>query len=215
MKLAVLDFDSTLMDGETIDILAEQVGKKAQVEALTELAMRGKLDFFQSLQQRAELLAGMDAALVDQVCHQLPLMPGARELIAGLKKRDYKVAVFSGGFRNATAYYKDVLGYDAEFSNILHHQEGRLTGKVGGDMMFDFSKGDMLQRLQKLLGISEQQTLVCGDGANDVSMFAHAATRVAFCAKPVLREKANIIVEQKDLRQVLSKLDEWTLPSCA
>ena len=215
MKLAVLDFDSTLMDGETIDILAEQVGRKAQVEALTELAMQGKLDFFQSLQQRVELLKGMDARLVDEVCHNLPLMPGAAELVAGLQQCGYKVAVFSGGFRNATSYYKNVLGYDTEFSNILHHLDGELTGKVGGDMMFDFSKGDMLVRLQSLLGISEQQTLVCGDGANDVSMFAHAAVRVAFCAKPVLKDKANIIVEKKDLRNVLSQLDECKLLDCA
>jgi phosphoserine phosphatase len=142
-------------------------------------------------------------------------MPGAGELVSGLKQLGYKVAVFSGGFRNATSHYRQVLGYDTEFSNILHHQEGLLTGKVGGDMMFDFSKGDMLLRLQDLLGISAAETLVCGDGANDVSMFAHAATRVAFCAKPVLREKANIIVDNKDLRQVLEQLDEWRLLNCA
>lgn len=207
MKLAVLDFDSTLMDGETIDILAQQIGKKAQVEALTDMAMRGELDFFQSLQQRVELLRGMSAALVDDICHDLPLMPGAQELVDGLKERGYRVVVFSGGFRNATSYYRDLLGYDAEFSNILHHQDGVLTGKVGGDMMFDFSKGDMLVRLQNLLGIDEQHTLVCGDGANDVSMFRHAATRVAFCAKPVLRAEANVIVEQKDLRCVLNELE--------
>jgi phosphoserine phosphatase len=215
MKLAVLDFDSTLMDGETIDILAEQVGRKAQVQALTEMAMQGRLDFFQSLQQRAELLKGMEAQRVDEVCHNLPLMPGAPQLIDGLKDMGYKVAVFSGGFRNATSHYKDILGYDTEFSNILHQRDGFLTGQVGGDMMFDFSKGDMLQRLQNLLGISEQDTLVCGDGANDVSMFAHAGLRVAFCAKPVLKEKANIIVEEKDLRCVLQQLDEWKLRNCA
>mgnify|MGYP002713091677 FL=1 len=207
MKLAVLDFDSTLMDGETIDLLAEHMGCKAQVEALTAMAMRGELDFFQSLQQRAELLRGMDASEVDLICHNLPLMPGAQELVDGLKERGFRVVVFSGGFRNATRFYRDLLGYDAEFSNILHQQDGILTGKVGGDMMFDFSKGDMLQRLQSLLGIDEQHTLVCGDGANDISMFRHAATRVAFCAKPVLRAEANIIVEQKDLRCVLDELE--------
>ena len=207
MKLAVLDFDSTLMDGETIDLLAEHMGCKAQVEALTAMAMRGELDFFQSLQQRAELLRGMEASEVDLICHNLPLMPGAQELVDGLKERGFRVVVFSGGFRNATRFYRDLLGYDAEFSNILHQQDGVLTGKVGGDMMFDFSKGDMLQRLQSLLGIDEQHTLVCGDGANDISMFRHAATRVAFCAKPVLRAEANIIVEQKDLRCVLDELE--------
>ena len=215
MKLAVLDFDSTLMDGETIDILADHVGKKAEVEALTELAMRGELDFFQSLQQRAALLKGMDASLVDEVCHNLPLMPGAQEYVKGLKQLGYKVAVFSGGFRNATSYYKNILGYDTEFSNILHHLDAKLTGKVGGDMMFDFSKGDMLVRLQSLLGISEADTLVCGDGANDVSMFQHAAIRVAFCAKPVLKEQANIIIDTKDLREILPRLSEFELKTCA
>jgi phosphoserine phosphatase len=207
MKLAILDFDSTLMDGETIDILAEQVGVQEEVERLTEAAMRGELDFFESLQQRARLLKGMDASIVNEVCHNLPLMPGAKEFIHELKCRDYKVAVFSGGFRNATRYYKQVLGYDTEFSNILHHVNGKLTGEVGGDVMFDFSKGDLLLRLQDLLGISEQATLVCGDGANDVSMFAHAAKRIAFCAKPVLKEKANIIIEEKDLRAAIHLLD--------
>jgi phosphoserine phosphatase len=215
MKLAVLDFDSTLMDGETIDILAQQLGRGAQVQALTEMAMRGQLDFFQSLQRRVELLRGMDAALVDEICHNLPLMPGAGELVAGLKQLGYKVAVFSGGFRNATHYYKEVLGYDAEFSNILHQQDDQLTGKVGGDMMFDSSKGDMLLRLQGLLGVSEQDTLVCGDGANDLSMFAHAATRVAFRAKPVLKEKANIVIENKDLKDVLTHLSRQPLSCCA
>ncbi|MFW2372838.1 MAG: phosphoserine phosphatase SerB [Gammaproteobacteria bacterium] len=206
MKLAILDFDSTLMDGETIDILAEQVGVKEQVEKLTDAAMQGELDFFESLTQRASLLKGMDASIVDYVCHQLPLMPGAKEFVAELKRQDYKVAVFSGGFRNATNYYKKVLGYDTEFSNILHHVGGRLTGKVGGDVMFDFSKGDLLLRLQNLLGISEQNTLVCGDGANDLSMFEHADTRIAFCARPVLKQKANIVIEDKDLRAIIPLL---------
>lgn len=207
MKLAILDFDSTLMDGETIDILAEQVGVKEQVEKLTEAAMQGELDFFESLTQRASLLTGMDASVVNDVCHHLPLMPGAHEFVAELKRHDYKVVVFSGGFRNATNYYKKVLGYDTEFSNILHHVGGKLTGKVGGDVMFDFSKGDLLLRLQNLLGISEQHTLVCGDGANDLSMFEHAATRIAFCAKPVLKQKANIVIEDKDLRAIIPLLE--------
>ena len=90
---------------------------------------------------------------------------------------------FSGGFRSATGYAKEQLGFDADFSNILHAKEGILTGLVGGDMMFNYSKGDMLTRLQGLMGISEEETMVVGDGANDLSMFKHAGTRVAFCAK--------------------------------
>jgi phosphoserine phosphatase len=97
-----------------------------------------------------------------------------------------------------------VLGFDADFSNILHARDGRLTGLVGGDMMFDFSKGDMLVRLQRLLGISEADTVAVGDGANDRSMFAHASTRIAFCAKEILKKEANVVIDTKDLTQVLA-----------
>jgi phosphoserine phosphatase len=133
-------------------------------------------------------------------------MKGAQETIAELKKMGLKVVCFSGGFRTATGYAKNILGYDADFSNILHQKDGKLTGLVGGDMMFSHSKGDMLVRLQSLLGITEAETLVCGDGANDLSMFAHARTRVAFCAKEILKKEANIVIETKDLTQILNKL---------
>jgi phosphoserine phosphatase len=133
-------------------------------------------------------------------------MKGAKETIAELKSRGMKVVCFSGGFRSATGYAKNILGYDADFSNVLHHKNQVLTGLVGGDMMFNYSKGDMLIRLQGLLGVKEEETLVCGDGANDLSMFAHAGTRVAFCAREILRKEANIIVETKDLTQILGKI---------
>ncbi len=133
-------------------------------------------------------------------------MPGAVETIAELKQRGIKVVCFSGGFRTATSYAKEILGYDADFSNVLHHKDGKLTGLVGGDMMFNFSKGDMLVRLQNILGVSEEETLVCGDGANDLSMFAHAGVRVAFCAREILEKEANIIIKEKNLTQILEKI---------
>lgn len=206
MKLAVFDFDSTLMDGETIDFFAEELGLGEKVSEITELAMSGKLDFFESLQQRVSLLKGLDYSVVEKISHSLPYMNGAKETILELKQRGYKVVCFSGGFRSATGYAKDILGYDADFSNVLHHKDGKLTGLVGGDMMFNFSKGDMLVRLQNILGISAKETLVCGDGANDLSMFAHADTRVAFCARDILKKEANIIVETKDLTQLLKEI---------
>ncbi len=206
MKLCVFDFDSTLMDGETIDFLAGALGLKEKVAKITEMAMRGELDFFESLTQRVSLLEGLETKKVDEICHNLPFMPGAAETIAALKKRGYKVVVFSGGFRNATSDAKEKLGFDADFSNVLHAREGRLSGLVGGDMMFDFSKGDMLKRLQALLGITPAETVVVGDGANDRSMFAHADTRIAFCAKEILKKEANIIVDIKDLRAILKEI---------
>ena len=203
MGLCVFDFDSTLMDGETIDFLAGALGLQEKVAEITEMAMRGELDFFESLITRVKLLKGLEVEKVDEICHNLPYMPGAKETITELKSRGYKVVVFSGGFRNATSYAKKVLGFDADFSNILHAKSGKLTGLVGGDMMFDFSKGDMLARLQTLLGVSPKDTVAVGDGANDRSMFRYAAKRVAFCAKEILKKEANIVVEKKDLREIL------------
>lgn len=206
LKLAVFDFDSTLMDGETIDFFAEELGLGEQVSKITEAAMSGELDFFESLQQRVGLLKGLEYSVVERISKNLPYMKGAKETIAELKGRGMKVVCFSGGFRSATGYAKNILGYDADFSNVLHHKNQILTGLVGGDMMFNYSKGDMLVRLQDLLGVTENETLVCGDGANDLSMFAHAGTRVAFCAREILRKEANIIVETKDLTQILGKI---------
>lgn len=206
IKLCVFDFDSTLMDGETIDFFAEACGIGEQVSVITERAMNGELDFFESLQMRVGLLTGLEFSKVEKICHNLPYMPGAIETIAALKERGIKVVCFSGGFRSATTYAKHILGYDADFSNALHVKDGKLTGLVGGDMMFDFSKGDMLLRLQELLGITQAETMVVGDGANDRSMFAHAGTRVAFCAKEILKKEANVIIETKDLTQILTKV---------
>ena len=206
MKLAVFDFDSTLMDGETIDFFAKELGIGERVSLITERAMNGELDFFESLQERVSLLKGLSYKRVEEISHSLPYMYGAIETIKELKARGMSVVCFSGGFRTATTYAKDILGYDADFSNALHHKDGLLTGLVGGDMMFNFSKGDMLIRLQNLLHVSEEETMVVGDGANDLSMFAHAGTRVAFCAKEILKREATIIVETKDLTQILEKI---------
>ncbi|MFW0694066.1 phosphoserine phosphatase SerB [Aliarcobacter butzleri] len=206
MKLAVFDFDSTLMDGETIDFLAQELNLGAKVAKITEEAMSGRLDFFESLTTRVALLKGLEYRKVVEICENLPLMNGSYELILELKKMGYKVVCFSGGFRVGTTPAKIKLGLDADFSNVLHEKNGVLTGLVGGDMMFGFSKGDMLQRLQSILGVSRENTLVCGDGANDLSMFEHADTRVAFCAKEILRKEANIIVDTKDLTKILDNI---------
>jgi len=206
LKLAVFDFDSTLMDGETIDFFADELGIGDEVAHITEEAMSGRLDFFESLQKRVGLLKGLDFEVVEKISHNLPYMNGAKETIAELKKMGMTVVCFSGGFRTATSYAKDILGYDADFSNVLHVKDGKLTGLVGGDMMFNYSKGDMLQRLQNILGISKEETLVCGDGANDLSMFEYAGTRVAFCAREILQKEATIIIEEKDLTKILEKI---------
>ena len=203
MKLAVFDFDSTLMDGETIEFLAREVGLEQEVKEITTKAMQGELDFFESLQKRVSLLRGLKVDTVNKICENLPLMNGAEEIIKNLKDKNYKVVCFSGGFKNATVPFAKKLGFDGEFSNILHSKDGILTGMVGGEMMFNNSKGQMLLTLQRLLGITRENTLVIGDGANDLSMFKYADKRVSFCGKPILEKDANIIIKEKDLSLIL------------
>ena len=203
MKLAVFDFDSTLMDGETIDFFAEELGFKDEVMAITERAMAGELDFYASLVKRVALLKGLAYEKVETICQKLPMMNGASEVVEGLKQQGYTVVCFSGGFRDATKPACEALGISADFSNFLHKENNILTGAVGGEMMYSEAKGDMIVRLQNLLGVSRENTLVVGDGANDLSMFAHANTRVAFCAKPILKEAATHCVDVKDLREIL------------
>lgn len=204
MKLAVFDFDSTLMDGETLEFIAKEIKLDACVKSITDKAMRGEIDFFESLQERVSLLKGIKVNTVNEICHNLPLMKGATEIVPELKAQGYKVVCFSGGFKNATTYFAKILGLDAEFSNILHSKNGLLTGQVGGEMMFNDSKGQLLLTLQKLLNVPQENTLVVGDGANDLSMFKFASKRVSFCGKPVLEKEANIVIKEKDLNLILN-----------
>ena len=206
MKLAAFDFDSTLMDGETIDQLAKAYGRSDEVSAITHAAMNGELDFFEALTRRAALLKGMPYDQVKNICENLPLMNGAVETVTELKRRGYTVVIFSGGFREATRFAAKTLGADADFANFLHHKNGALTGLAGGEMMSGDAKGEMMARIQSLLGVSKEQTIAVGDGANDLSMFTHADTRIAFCAKEVLRREATMIISEKDLRLIVRQL---------
>jgi len=194
------------MDGETIDFLAKELDLEEKVAKITKLAMNGELDFFESLTTRVALLKGLPYSVAVDICKDLPLMPGAKETISKLKEANYKVVCFSGGFRIGTTPAKQKLGIDADFANILHHKDNILSGLVGGDMMFDFSKGDMIQRVQNLLGATPEDTIVVGDGANDKSMFKYANKKIAFCAKDILKKEANIIIDKKDLTQILDHI---------
>ncbi len=203
-KLIVFDFDSTLCDVETIDEIAKEINIKKQIESITTEAMNGRLSFFESLIKRVSLLKGIPFSRVREICHSLPLTNGAKECVKELKSRDYTVVVFSGGFRVATNHYAKILGLDADFSNMLSHggANDELDGLCGGEMMFDTSKGIMIQKLQSILNIGIENTVAIGDGANDLSMFEYSKTKIAFCAKPILRENATNIIEKRDLMEV-------------
>ena len=204
MKLAVFDFDSTLMEGETLEFIAKEYNIEPLMKKITTEAMEGKIDFFESLTKRVALLKGAKEEKIIDICSNLPYTKGAKETIYELHNMGYKVVCFSGGYETATIPAQKALGYDAQFSNILHFQNGVMTGLVGGEMMFSDSKGKMLKRLQNIFNISEEDTITIGDGANDLSMFQYAKNKVAFCAKPVVKENANIIIENKDLTEILN-----------
>jgi len=201
-RLAVFDFDSTLAQGETIDELAAAYGVGDRVSEITNRAMNGELDFFGALTERVALLKGMQHSLAVDVCSNLKPMNGAAELISALKDAGYYVAVLSGGFTLATGHFQSVLGYQYHASNILHEVDGILDGDVGGAMMFSNSKETNLLDLQNLLQIGRENTLVCGDGANDLSMFKHADTRIAVGTRGVLDEHATHLVPDSDLTKV-------------
>lgn len=203
IKLCVFDFDSTLMDGETIDILANAFNVGVEVKNITHKAMNGELDFFESLNQRVALLKGMSVEKVEQICENLPLMQGAVELIAHLKAQSIKTVVFSGGFHEGIDKAQKRLCFDLGFANFLHQKNGFLTGKVGGEMMFSDSKGVMLSRLKQFLNLTQDEVACVGDGANDIAMFKEAGLKIAFCAKPVLKNYADICVDEKDLKLLI------------
>lgn len=203
IKLCVFDFDSTLMDGETITEFARSVGKEKEVADITKRAMAGELDFFESLVKRVAYLKGVKTSEIKKIAENLPFITGAKELIDYLKSKGIKVVVFSGGYHTATDIAKEKLGFDASFANILHEKDGVLSGLVGGEIMFGFSKGTMLRELKSLLNLSTDEVMCVGDGANDIAMFKEAGLKIAFCANEILKKEATHCVEIKDLREIM------------
>ncbi|TQR32322.1 phosphoserine phosphatase SerB [Campylobacter sp. MIT 99-7217] len=203
IRLCVFDFDSTLMDGETIDILARAYGVGDEVSKITHQAMNGEFDFFESLSRRVALLKGMPYEELVNLSNNLPLMNGSFELIEFLKSKNIQVVVFSGGFHEGIDPAMKKLGFHLGFANYLHHKNNILTGLVGGEMMFSDSKGLMLKRLKCFLNLKDEEVMCVGDGANDLSMFEQSGLKIAFCAKPILKEKADICIDTKDLKEII------------
>ncbi len=204
--LVVMDVDSTLIQDEVIELVARRAGCEDEVRDVTEAAMRGELDFAESLRARVALLEGVPATALADVREEVRLTPGARTLCRTLKRLGYRIAVVSGGFTHVVAPLAAELGIDYVLANELEIVDGRLTGRVLGDIVDRAGKAEALRRFAADSGIPLSQTVAIGDGANDVDMISLAGLGIAFNAKPALRAAADTSVNVPYLDAVLYML---------
>ncbi|OBK76585.1 phosphoserine phosphatase SerB [Mycobacterium sp. 1164985.4] len=202
-RLIVFDVDSTLIQGEVIEMLAAKVGAEAAVAEVTEAAMRGELDFAESLHRRVATLAGLPASVLDDVAEQIELTPGARTTLRTLRRLGYHCGIVSGGFRQVIEPLAHELMMDFVAANELEIVDGKLTGRVIGPVIDRPGKAKALRDFAQQAGVPMEQTVAVGDGANDIDMLAAAGLGVAFNAKPALREVADASLSQPYLDTVL------------
>ncbi|MFN6262113.1 MAG: phosphoserine phosphatase SerB [Chromatiaceae bacterium] len=203
----VMDMDSTAIQIECIDEIAVLAGVGPQVAAVTAAAMRGELDFAQSLRQRVATLKDAPEQVLATVLEQLPLMPGLEALVATLQQHNWTVAIASGGFTYFTEALKQRLALSATFANVLEIRDGKLTGQVLGDIVDAQVKAQVVQQLATARDIPHVQTVAIGDGANDLPMLAVAGLGVAFHAKPLVQAKAQYAIRHGSLLQLLYLFD--------
>lgn len=203
MRLIVMDVDSTLIQGEVIEMLAAHAGVEDEVARVTEAAMRGDLDFEQSLRHRVSLLAGLPVGVLDEVHAHLQLNPGARTLVRTLRRLGYRFAIVSGGFSQITDRLAADLGIDFARANELEVVDGVLTGRIVGDVVDRAGKAAALQEFATDLGLPLEAVIAIGDGANDLDMLSVAGLGVAYNAKPVVRDAADTAVNVPYLDTIL------------
>jgi phosphoserine phosphatase len=203
MRMIVMDVDSTLIQDEVIDLLADRAGCAAEVAKVTEATMRGDLDFETSLRERVALLTGLRQDVLDGVRDALRLTPGARTLIRTLKRLGYRCGIVSGGFTQIIDPLAAELGIDYVAANVLEIADGKLTGRVAGPVIDRAGKAAALRRFADQAGVPLSQTVAVGDGANDLDMIAAAGLGVAFNAKPVVRDAADTALSLPYLDTVL------------
>jgi phosphoserine phosphatase len=203
--LLAMDMDSTLITIECIDEVADFAGKKGEVSAITEAAMRGEIDYTESLKRRVGLLAGLPASILGKVFEErLRLSTGARELLAAAQTAGLKTLLVSGGFTYFTERLQAELRLDAAFSNVLEVVDGQLTGRVLGDIVDARGKARHVAAMRDSLGLARDQVIAIGDGANDLLMMAEAGLSVAYHAKPVAREEATVALNYVGLDGLLN-----------
>ena len=202
-RLVVFDLDSTLIQTEIIDELAEAAGKGAQVRKITAQAMAGAMDYGQSLRQRVKMLAGLEESSLAEVSRRLPFTPGARELIRLLQRMGYRTAVISGGFSYFTERIGRELGLDYAYGNDLELEAGRLTGGLAEPIIDGERKAEILEEIAQAEHIHLDQVIAVGDGANDLPMLQRAGLGVAFNAKPAVRQAAEHSLNQNRMDTIL------------
>lgn len=201
--LVVLDVDSTLINEEAIELIADEAGSGAEVTRITERAMAGELDFADSLAERVATLAGLPVDRLARAASRISVTNGAHELIDAVQTSGGAVAVVSGGFHELLDPIAADLGLDAHRANRLEAVDARLTGRTTGAVIDAAAKADALREWAERFGVPLTRTIAIGDGANDLEMMRVAQLSVAFCAKPVVREQAHVSVDQRDLSAVL------------
>jgi phosphoserine phosphatase len=207
IKLIAFDLDNVLIDSEAIDEIGKLMGIEDKIAEITKKAMEGDLDFETSIKERVALLKGASVDDIKKAIYDIPLMEGAKETIEVLKERGYKIATITGSFEVIASRMKEELNLDYAVSNTLHEEDGVLTGEVSGPLV-NGSKADVLTDLMKKEDISADECAAVGDGANDVSMLEMVKLGIAFNAKPVLREIADVVIEKKDLKELLPLFED-------
>lgn len=202
-RMVAFDMDSTLIQTEVIDELAMAAGVGEEVSAITEAAMNGELDFKESLIRRVALLEGLDEKVLEEIAENLPLTSGAERLIRTLRTLGYRTAILSGGFSFSGAALQRRLGIDFVFANELEIENGRLTGKVSGEIVDGARKAALLAQLAEQEGLRLEQTIAVGDGANDLPMLDAAGLGIAFHAKPKVRASAEQVISNLGLDGIL------------
>ncbi len=205
-RLIVFDMDSTIVDAEIIDELAKAAGVEKEVREITRKAMEGKLDYRQSLIERVKLLKGLPVDVLEKIYNQIELTEGAKELIQALKRAGYKIALVSGGFSYFTEKLKRELGLDYAFGNELEIKDGKLTGRLKGRIIDAEEKARIIEELARKEGISKENIVAVGDGANDRIMIENAGLGIAFNAKKVLKEVADGTLSRENLIGLASVL---------